>query len=306
MKKIHILIFSIAFLLCFVSCNRQTQEPVVLQSAESSDASVSVSTEETANSEPMSSEIEIATREVTEETLPPAAGGTSLCCVHSELYHGYPWPWIEYVGEENFEAWIQAGRTDIEPDENGCPYPKTNIYKFIHDFNYPKDVFIEQYNSHIWVDYGYQVDLLYGDDSEAAEIYYRITYKEDEPEWKKLHDSWALKWDLMEKYPEKLKDYGNWKTHSLVELMQVAGVDTEDLKDIVSQYEYGAAEAIKRVETCDFSAVESLTVNERKELMTEHSAFYQDCVLLGITPYETPYEKQVADNAAKSNGHEAS
>ena len=33
--------------------------------------------------------------------------------------------------------------------------------------------------------------------------------------------------------------------------------------------------------------------------LTEHSAFYQDCVLLGETPYETPYEKQVADNAAQ-------
>lgn len=59
---------------------------------------------------------------------------------------------------------------------------------------------------------------------------------------------------------------------------------------------------MKRIALGACDAVESLNADERKELLTGHSAFYQDCVLLGTTPYETPYEKQVADLAAKSNG----
>ena len=59
---------------------------------------------------------------------------------------------------------------------------------------------------------------------------------------------------------------------------------------------------MKRIALCTFDAAASLTADKRKELLSGHSAFYQDCVLLGTTPYETPYEKQVADLAAKSNG----
>lgn len=59
---------------------------------------------------------------------------------------------------------------------------------------------------------------------------------------------------------------------------------------------------MKRIALGACDAAASLTADKRKELLTWHSAFYQDCVLLGTTPYETPYEKQVADLAAKSNG----
>ena len=59
---------------------------------------------------------------------------------------------------------------------------------------------------------------------------------------------------------------------------------------------------MKRIALGACDAAASLTADKRKELLTGHSAFYQDCVLLGTTPYETPYEKQVAVLAAKSNG----
>lgn len=55
---------------------------------------------------------------------------------------------------------------------------------------------------------------------------------------------------------------------------------------------------MKRIALGACDAAASLTADKRKELLTGHSAFYQDCVLLGITPYE----KQVADLVAKSNG----
>ena len=85
-------------------------------------------------------------------------------------------------------------------------------------------------------------------------------------------------------------------------MMETTGISAADLKRIVSPQEDGTVDAIDHAALCTFDAVESLTADERKELLSEHSAFYQDCVLLGITPYETPYEKQVADLAAKSNG----
>lgn len=309
MKKIYFLTFSIALLLCFVSCNRQTQEPIVLQSAETSDISARAFAER-----PADIEIEIPaafSSAESEAPLPSASGGSGPCSIHNELYHSFPDSWIAFVGSEAFYQWIEeTSPTPQEKSEcalNGaCPYAKQNIYSFIHSMNYPKDVFIEQYNADPWVDLRYNIDLLYGDDPIAAEEYYMTTNSALEEMRAEITALRTAKHKLRQAFPDQLAEYVNWKTNSLLEMMETAGVNAADLKDIVSQYEYGTADSIERVEHCDFDAVESLTINERKELMTEHSAFYQDCVLLGITPYETPYEKQVADNAAKLSGHEAS
>ncbi len=307
MKRVYIFAFIALFLLCAASCGSNRQQPETT-------GQTTVSTLDTSSSsvseQPISSEASTAPEATTaapetttaamEETLPPASGGTSPCYVHCVLYHGFPWEWMEYVGVEAFEQWISDTDTGERPDSGGCPYPDQNVYTFIHDFNYPKDVFIEQYNTCIWVEYGYNVDLLYGDDPQAAESYYRTGYKEDEPDWEKADDLWDLKWELRQKYPEKLKNLDNWKTDSLLVMMQAAGISAADMQDGIAQTR--SAGAKQAAASCDFGAVEALTVNEQKELMTEHSAFYQDCLLLGWTPYETPYEKQVAENAARSGG----
>ena len=100
------------------------------------------------------------------------------------------------------------------------------------------------------------------------------------------------KYDLRQQYPEQFRDYNNWKTHSLLEMLATVGTDFGDLKTLnETAAQYGLQLRFDTIAAMDADALNSL--------LTEHSAFYQDCVLLGETPYETPYEKQVADNAAQ-------
>lgn len=227
----------------------------------------------------------------TEETLPPASGGTGICGVHAEAYHSYPQPWLDYVGMDAFIAWNQAEHDAHGADENGCPYPTTNAYTFIHTFNYPKERFIEEYNTHPWVNYDYQIDLLYGDDPAAVDAYYREGTNWHTAQAEEAMHLRDMKWNLIDKYPDKLRDYVNWKEHSLLEMLEIAGIDLSDVQAMTAQ---GAS--LNGDLPLHFDTVAALSADERKALLTEHSAFYQDCVLLGETPYETPYEKQVADN----------
>ena len=231
--------------------------------------------------------------ETTEATLPPASGGTGICGVHAEAYHSYPQPWLDYVGMDAFIAWNQAEHDAHGADENGCPYPTTNAYTFIHTFNYPKERFIEEYNTHPFVDYDYQVDLLYGDDATAVDAYYREGTNWHTAQAEEAMHLRDMKWNLIDKYPDKLRDYVNWKEHSLLEMLEIAGIDLNDAQALSAQ-----DASLNEDLPLHFDAVATMSADEQKELMTAHSAFYQDCVLLGETPYETPYEKQVADNAA--------
>ena len=241
---------------------------------------------------PTSAEATSATTQ-TEETLPPANGGTGICGIHSELYHSFPQPWTDFVGEDTYYAWEEAEIAAHEPDENGCPYPTVNVYSFIHNFNYPKERFIEEYNTHPWVDYDYQVNLLYGDDPTAVEVYYRENGDWHTAQAEEAESLRELKYKLIFEYPDALRKYANWKEHSLLEMLEIVGIDLSDAQALTAQ-----DASLNEDLPLRFDAVATMSADEQKELMSAHSAFYQDCVLLGETPYETPYEKQVADNAA--------
>ena len=74
-------------------------------------------------------------------------------------------------------------------------------------------------------------------------------------------------------------------------MMATVGTDFGDLKTLnETAAQYGLQLRFDTIAAMDADALTALTA---------HSAFWQDCVLLGETPYETPYEKQVADNAAQ-------
>lgn len=305
MKKIYYFAFLIVLLLCFLSCNRQTQDPSFPEPTVTSAISAGTFTEKPTDTETENSTV--FSSAAPETSLPPASGGSGPCSIHNELYHSFPDPWIAFVGSDAFYQWIEETSPSAEEKSecylNGtCPYTKQNIYSFIHSMSYPKEVFIEQYNTDPWVDLRYNIDLLYGDDPTAAEEYYRTTNSALEDMRVEITALRTAKHKLWKAFPDQLSEAVNWKTNSLLEMMETAGISAADLKRIVSLQEDGTFDAIDRAPLCMFDAVESLTTDERKELLTEHSAFYQDCVLLGITPYETPYEKQVADHTAKSNG----
>ena len=159
--------------------------------------------------------------------------------------------------------------------------------------SYPKAVFIEQYNTDPWVDLRYNIDLLYGEDPAAAEEYYLATNSALEEMRMKITALRTAKHKLRNAFLNQLGDDLNWKTHSLLEMLEIVGVDLGDAQALTAQ-----AASLREDLPLHFDTVAALSADERKALMTEHSAFYQDCVLLGETPYETPYEKQVADNAA--------
>ena len=283
--KIHLFTLLLAACLLVTACGK-TETPLVTENTTETTTSVEVTS--------ATAETTTETTTETEETLPPASGGTSPCYVHDMLYHCFPYTWVETVGEDAFNAWFAETETALSEDENGCPYPLQNVYTFIHAFNYPKGVFVEQYNTDITIDWCFQVDLLYGNDPAAAESYYRTSQAEISKQRKKNEALRTLKWDLLDQYPDKLQSYVNWKEHSLLEMLEIAGIDLSDAQALTAQ-----ASSASEDLPLHFDAVATMSADEQKELMTEHSAFYQDCVLLGETPYETPYEKQVADNAAQ-------
>ena len=281
--KIHLFtLLLVACLLC-TACGK-TETPQVTENT----------TETTTSAEATSAALESTQ---TEATLPPASGGGSgPCSIHNELYHSFPDPWIAYVGRETFYQWIeQTSPTQQEIREctlhDVCPYAKQNIYAFIHSMSYPKAVFIEQYNTDPWVDLRYNIDLLYGEDPAAAEEYYLATNSALEEMRMKITALRTAKHKLRNAFLNQLGDDLNWKTHSLLEMLEIVGVDLGDAQALTAQ---GAS--LNGDLPLHFDTVAALSADERKALLTEHSAFYQDCVLLGETPYETPYEKQVADN----------
>ena len=276
--KIHLFTLLLAACLLCTACGKVETPPVTENTTETTTSAEATSTVPEATTQP-------------EETLPPANGGTGMCGIHAELYHSYPQPWIEYVGEDAFITWNQTEHDTHGPDENGCPCPTTNVYTFIHTFNYPKERFIEEYNTHPWVNYDYQIDLLYGDDPAAVDAYYREGTNWHTAQAEEAMHLRDMKWNLIDKYPDKLRDYVNWKEHSLLEMLEIVGIDPSDAQALTAQ-----DASLNEDLPLHFDAVAAMSADEQKELMTEHSAFYQDCVLLGETPYETPYEKQVADN----------
>ena len=221
MKK-HMFAILLAICLLCTACGKVETPPVTENTTETTTSAEATSTVPEATTQP-------------EETLPPANGGTGMCGIHAELYHSYPQPWIEYVGEDAFITWNQTEHDTHGPDENGCPCPTTNVYTFIHTFNYPKERFIEEYNTHPWVNYDYQIDLLYGDDPAAVDAYYREGTNWHTAQAEEAMHLRDMKWNLIDKYPDKLRDYVNWKEHSLLEMLEIVGIDPSDAQALTAQ-----------------------------------------------------------------------
>lgn len=104
-------------------------------------------------------------------------GGTDMCRVHSVGYHSYSSGLINYIGEDEFLQW--ALEDEESSEGNGCTSYGHSVYDLIHDFNIPREDFEE-----IYYLYGnndvHNFDLLYGDDREAADAFYRNADELDE------------------------------------------------------------------------------------------------------------------------------
>ncbi len=90
------------------------------------------------------------------------------CFAHHESYHSYPSTLTEYVGNEEFDLWYYGGKTERSDDTTVCGFPERNIKAFIDHFQIPRDVFERLCGTN-----AHDIDLLYSDDLEAIDAYYR-------------------------------------------------------------------------------------------------------------------------------------
>ncbi|MCI8590694.1 MAG: hypothetical protein HFE77_08335 [Clostridiales bacterium] len=116
-------------------------------------------------------------------------GGTQFCPVHDYDYHGWEDEWVAYAGgeeellkwmEQKTQQWEEAKKAGAESD---CYYEGQNIKAFIDYFQIPRELFEKTCNER-WNSI-HNIDLLYSDDLEAVEAYYRDMEKRDETRQKK-------------------------------------------------------------------------------------------------------------------------
>ena len=111
--------------------------------------------------------------------------GEVLTEVHLMDYHTFAGYYIDYVGQENFNKWIEQSDV-VNYDErgnpifeNGCSVPKCTIYEFIKYFGISREEFYDLwYYSRVYYLWDHDPDLLFSDDIELIDKYYRRTYDE--------------------------------------------------------------------------------------------------------------------------------
>ncbi|MCI8332348.1 MAG: hypothetical protein HFE78_05950 [Clostridiales bacterium] len=145
MKKIWILILGICLLLG--TCTSCKQEGQQTEPSPTSD-----------NSEPSA-----------------VTGGVQHCEVHDEQYHEFLSGLTDPLDPGEFEKWSDAALEASQEVESDCPYSKRNMKTFIDYFQIPRETFEEYCNSR-WSSL-HNIDLLYSDDMETIETYYRDVEK---------------------------------------------------------------------------------------------------------------------------------
>lgn len=109
-------------------------------------------------------------------------GGDSNYCCHDVMidenfnydnsYHSIPSELIFYIGENNFNQWIEKIKSYTLNEINGCNDYCT-IINFIRDFNIPYDIFNYYMEStSMYYHYDYNLNVIYSDDDKIIEQYY--------------------------------------------------------------------------------------------------------------------------------------
>lgn len=109
----------------------------------------------------------------TEPTQNVPIGGSDHCEMHFAEYHSIPTAFIDYVGESNFQTW----KTHLDEEDSAAVSPNDyctayNIKRFIDDFNLPKSIFEDYFHIEL-PNNVHDSNLLYSDDTDAIEAYYR-------------------------------------------------------------------------------------------------------------------------------------
>ena len=232
-----------------------------------------------------------ATNLETQAPSDPPIGGTNICTIHLEGYHTYPLTIMRYVGEEKFYKWIDERE---ETSDTIVPYSGCNLYNFysfIDYFEISKEQLIEWYNTGV-LEWYHDIDPLYNGSAEEIEQHYRNTDElEIEREKRRYFDQ--LKIDIIANNTNVFGMTTNYRTHSLIELMMRAGY--KDIKEVkaIGNYERGYEFDYNE------NILSSFAEKSIDEIIEKYTPYYLDCLVCGVTPYNTPYERQVALNAEK-------
>ena len=215
------------------------------------------------------------------------------CMVHREEYHTYPVEVTDWIKEQgmDFRAWSNdANKRSAEVDSD-CPYTCANIYECVKYFGVPKEVCIEYYNKLSMTRY-LNIDLLYDGSAEDNEEYYRLTSldEEDFSEYQK----WVNFIELKRAVRRMSKAEGKSTRWSLVQLMST--IRSSHWSEILPDQDFteSSTEFIY-----DSDALSVLPEDDINEIIEKYTPFYLDCLACGVTPYNTPYERQAALNAGK-------
>lgn len=299
MKKIFIsIIFCLACFLITSCANQKLNTTGIYEKPETTNISLDITSEmpETTDDyiESHATSVDI---ENTLDSIVAANSDANPCMVHKIEFHSYPWNMIEYVGEENFYKWVEKAESVVNGNNNECRFPNANIYEFIKYFNYPKDVFIEQFNTDPWVSGDYNIDLLYSDDIDAIEKYYRYDESKEIERIKQSNFN-LIKMNIILENSDKIGDEINWKNTSLVKLIKLAGLDISAVKQQATKSnELMSPDSKYQTKyNYNFNIISTKSADEIDKMIYEYTPFYLDCLICGEIPYDTPYDKQVAEN----------
>lgn len=276
-KKIIFIILTITLVCSFGACSsvsenmRDTTEEEIIITNENEDVIESISADEGTN------------------------GGTKVCLIHSSDYHCFSSYLTDYVGDDVFMNWFKSTDASDKNTDGGCLYPEQNIYEFIRYFDFPKEVLIELYNEYLLPNYN--IDLLYNGTADENDQYYRSISDAQRVEDIKFSNLNEIKIRILLQNLDVFNSNTNINSYSLIEMMQMTKTPVDTVQNVItnsskandinifsSQFDY------------DFSMFEAKDEENLYKLVNEHSPFYLDCIICGLTPYETRYEKQVAEN----------
>ena len=194
-----------------------------------------------------------------------AVGGTGGCLVHDNSYHGYLAEFIDYVGRDRFEKWYEETSGDYNYSETDCPCKSSNIYEFVHYFNFPKEEFIRVYNGNYGYYYsnGWDIDLLYEGTAEENDGYYRKKRTDPDNYRKRNFDS--LKTYIYTKRFGELTEAagsapGSLNDLSLIGMIYLLDMPRKELEGLISESVDGFVGDMRSLYGYDIDAV----YNERK------------------------------------------
>lgn len=109
----------------------------------------------------------------TQSTASSTSASREKCTVHHSDYHSIPTELALYVGESAANEWIAARDPESEDDGDGCPCSGRNIKAFIEEFDIPREIFAAK--ADLAHHPTYDCELLYGEDADTLELYFRDT-----------------------------------------------------------------------------------------------------------------------------------